>query len=78
MYRIYYIIGCIKHLELVTSSFEICDFSTKFTSNHRIGLVVLEGTFKVHPVQSPCNEQGNLQLDQVAQSPVQSDLQCLQ
>jgi len=32
----------------------------------------LEGTFKGHLVQHPCNEQGHLQLDQVAQSPVQS------
>jgi len=29
----------------------------------------LEGTFKGHRVQPPCNEQGHLQLDQVAQSP---------
>jgi len=27
----------------------------------------LEGTFKSHLVQPPCNEQGHLQLDQVAQ-----------
>ena len=29
----------------------------------------LEGTFKGHPVQLPCNEQGHAQLDQGAQSP---------
>ena len=38
----------------------------------------LEGTFKGHLVQPPCNEQGHLQLDQVAQSPVQPDLECFQ
>jgi len=34
----------------------------------------LEGTFKGHLVQPPCNEQGHLPLDQVAQSPIQPDL----
>ena len=38
----------------------------------------LEGTFKGHLVQAPCNEQGHLQLDQAAQSPVQPDPGCLQ
>ncbi|KAK4822001.1 hypothetical protein QYF61_006615, partial [Mycteria americana] len=38
----------------------------------------LDGTFKGHLVQPPCNEQGHLQLDQVAQSPVQPDLECFQ
>jgi len=31
----------------------------------------LEGTFKGHPVRPPCSEQGHLQPDQAAQSPVQ-------
>jgi len=35
----------------------------------------LEGTFKGHLVQLPCSEQGHSQLDQVAQSPVQPDLE---
>ncbi|KAK4825368.1 hypothetical protein QYF61_027121 [Mycteria americana] len=49
------------------------------SQNHRIiEWFWLEGTFKGHPVQSPCNEQGHLQLDQVAQSPIQPDLDCLQ
>lgn len=36
-------------------------------------LFELEGIFKCHLVQLPCKEQGYLQLDQVAQSPVQPD-----
>jgi len=36
----------------------------------------LEGTFKGHLVQPPCSEQGHLQQDQDAQSPVQPDLEC--
>jgi len=40
--------------------------------------VVLEGTFKGHLAQPRCNEQGHLQLDQVAQSPIQPDLECFQ
>jgi len=38
----------------------------------------LEGTFQGHPVQPPCHEQGHLQLEQVAQSPVQPDLEGFQ
>jgi len=38
----------------------------------------LEGTFKGHLVQPSCNEQGHLQLDQVAKSPVQPDLEYFQ
>jgi len=38
----------------------------------------LEGTFRGHLAQTPCNEQGRLQLDQVAQSPVQPGLECFQ
>jgi len=39
----------------------------------------LEGTFKGHLVQPhPCNEQGHLHLDQVAQSPILFDLEYLQ
>jgi len=39
---------------------------------------VLQGKFKGHLVQPPCSEQGHLQLDQVAQTPVQPDLECFQ
>jgi len=38
----------------------------------------LEGTLRVHLVQFSCNEQGHPQLSQVAQSPVQPDLEHLQ
>ena len=38
----------------------------------------LEGFFKGHLAKLPCDEQEHLQLDQVAQSPVQPDLECLQ
>jgi len=38
----------------------------------------LEGTFRGHLVQCLCDEQGHLQLDQTAQSPVQPDREHLQ
>ena len=38
----------------------------------------LEGTVRGHLAQTPCSEQGRLQLDEVAQSPVQPGLECLQ
>ena len=42
---------------------------------HRITVLFeLEGTLKVHLDQLPCSVQGHLQLDQVAQSPVQTNL----
>jgi len=37
----------------------------------------LEGTFKGHLVQLPCNEQGHAQLDQVAQGLIQPHLESL-
>ena len=37
----------------------------------------LEGTFKGHLVQLPCNEQGHAQLDQVAQGLIQPRLESL-
>ena len=43
-----------------------------------IELFELEGTLKGHLVQFLCNEQGHLQLDEVAQSPIQPDPECLQ
>jgi len=43
-----------------------------------IELFELEETLKGHLVQLPCIEQGHLQLHQVAQRPIQPDLECLQ
>ena len=38
----------------------------------------LEGIFRGHLAQPPCSEQGHLQLDQAAQSPVQPSLEWFQ
>ena len=38
----------------------------------------LEGMFSGRLAQPPCSEQGYLQLDQVAQNPVQPGLECFQ
>jgi len=38
----------------------------------------LEGTLESHLVQLPCDEQVHLQPHQVAQSPIEPDLECLQ
>ena len=49
------------------------------TQSHRITECFgLEGTFKGHVAQTPCNEHGHRPLEQVAQSPVQPGLQCFQ
>ena len=53
-------------------------FSFEGWNQRVIELSELEGTFKGHLLQPPCNERGHLQLDQVAQSPIQPDLECLQ
>jgi len=39
---------------------------------------MLKEIFKGHLVQPPCNKQGHLQLDEVAQRPIQSGLKCFQ
>ncbi len=50
-----------------------------YLENHRIiESFELEGTFKGHLVQLPCDEQEHPQLDQVAQSHIQPDFECLQ
>lgn len=47
--------------------------------NYRIvELFELEQAIKNHVVQLHCNKEGQLQLDQVALSPIQPDLDCLQ
>ena len=48
------------------------------SSNRIIEYFGSEGTFRAHLAQLPYNEQGHLQLDQVAQSPIQPDLECCQ
>jgi len=51
----------------------------KFEQFHRIiECFGLEGNFRCHLAQSPCSEQGHLQLDQAAQSPIQPGLECFQ
>jgi len=43
-----------------------------------IGSFELEGTHEGHLVPLSCDKQGDLQLDQVAWSPLQPDLECPQ
>jgi len=51
----------------------------KRSGRHRIiESLELEGTFKDHLVQLPCNEQGHAQLNQVAQGLTQPGLESLQ
>lgn len=50
-----------------------------FILNHRIiGPFKLEETLEIHLVLMLCNEQGHVLLQQVAQSPIQFDLECIQ
>jgi len=66
---------CQVHLQL--SSPEAAD--RRALSIHRnIECFGLEGTFRGRLAQLPCSKQGHLQLDQVAQSPVQPGLECFQ
>ena len=56
-----------------------CMYTVQYRFLHRlVEWFGLEATFKGHLVQPRCSEQGHLQLDQVAQSPVQPDLECFQ
>jgi len=43
-----------------------------------MGWIGLGGTFEGHLAQPRSRDQGRLQLDQVAQSPIQPDLECFQ
>jgi len=57
----------------------VCQIKERLSSqSHRMVWVGLGWDFKVCLVQQPCSERGYLQLDQVAQSPVQPDLECFQ
>jgi len=49
-----------------------------FTHLRIIAAFGLEGTFRGHLAKSLCSEQGHLQLDQVARSPIQPGLDCFQ
>jgi len=64
-----------------TSSYQacllICKVMTFFVPHRITDFFELEGTSKGHLVQLLCNEQGHLCLDQVCQSLVQSDCECL-
>ena len=70
---------CAHHMDTSTAS--LWALLDRFFSLHYHRIIEwfeLEGTFKGHLVQPPCHEQGHLPLDQVAQSPVQPDLECSQ
>jgi len=57
----------------------LCFYPTPVSWNHRIiEQLRFKGTFKGHLIETPCNEQGHLQLDHVAQSPIQPGLECFQ
>jgi len=57
---------------------QICHYKVLSLYYSIIESLELEGTFKCHLVQLPCNEQGHPQLDQVAQSLVQPNLEYLE
>ena len=63
-----------------TSMYEQCTEGVFLRSYfHRIiECFGLEGTFRGHLAQPPCSEQGHLQPDQIAQSPVQPGLEYFQ
>jgi len=52
--------------------------STASSTIRIIACFGLEGTFSGHLAHPPCNEEGHLYLDQVGQSPVQTDLEELE
>ena len=65
------------HLILCSMYYTPCQFTEAW--NHTIRECFrLEGTFRGHLAQLPCSEQGHLQLNQVAQSLVQTGLEYFQ
>ena len=65
--------GCMGTVDII--SFRSCN-SYGLSQNHKIiESFGLDETCKGHLVQAPCNKQGHLQQDQVAQSPIQPDLE---
>lgn len=59
--------------EQFCGSMSLCPGLSRITESSE-----LEGDFKGHLLQFPCNKQGHLWLEQVAQSPVLLDPECLQ
>ena len=65
-----------QNQSLTTSHEQTNAFSVSY--NHTIiECFGLEGMFRAHLAQPPCSEQGHLQIDQVAESPIQLDLEFL-
>jgi len=73
-------IACSKrHLRTACKQVILLREQAASTADHRtIERFGLEWTFRGHLAQPPCSEQGHLQLDQVAQSPIQPGLEYFQ
>jgi len=72
-----FLLNCL-FADLVQTPSTLTWVKTKARSHRIIETLELEGTPKGHQLQLSCNEQGHLQLHQVAQSSIQPDLECLQ
>jgi len=68
----------VKELEIFLSTQFNFAFVLVMLTHRIIEWFGLERTFKGHLAQTPCREQGHLQLEQAAQSPVQPDLESFQ
>ena len=66
-------VSCWEHYEQLIAL--IISYELNLTENLSIRMIEseLEGTLKGHLVQLPCNKQGQIQIYQVAQSPLQPD-----